>query len=124
MTEDDQSNKVYINFIAQGKNEDQWLVVLVEEAGLDFDIDDFLYEFQDRLYNCLDAIIDGQLAKEFPDTVNKDIVIRVDCYKLPEEDVKNFFKSFTEGVLSIPDYNVAIQESNFVNELSFEINFE
>lgn len=124
MTEQTRLNKVVIDFLAKGEDENQWLVVLVEEASAEYDSDEFLYDFQDRLYNCLDAIIDGQLADKFPDTLNKDIVIRVDCYQVPRQEVEEFFDSFSTGVLAVPDYAEALANSSYVNNIAFEINFD
>lgn len=124
MTEQTKLNKVVIDFVAKGKIEDQWLVVLVEEANAEFDLDGFLYDFQDWLYNCLDAIIDGQLANKFPDTSNKNIVIRVDCYQIPRHEVEEFFVSFSTGVLALPDYAEGLANSSYVKDITFEINFD
>jgi len=120
----EQVGKVTIDFVAKGKDESEWLAVLVEEAGDSFDIDEFLYEFQDRLYNCLDAIIDGQLAEKFPDTKGRNIIIRVDCYKLPKAEIKEFFDDFSGGILTVPDYASALASSVYVNNINFVINFD
>ena len=124
MTEQTRLNRVVIDFLAKGKTEEQWLVVLVEEVNAEFDLDGFLYDFQDRLYNCLDAIIDGQLADKFPDTLNKNIVIRVDCYQIPRQEVEEFFVSFTTGVLDLQDYAEGLANSIYVKDITFEINFD
>jgi len=124
MNKSNQLKQVYIDFVAKGKSDDQWLVVLVEQGGESQPSNDFLYSLQNRLYNCLDAILDGELAKKFPYTLNKNITIRVDGYDLFEDEVSEFFANFSEGIFSVPDYHKALDESRYVKNISFELNLE
>ena len=118
--------KVVVDFVARGTNESEWLVVLVEQldAGAVGDISRFLNRLQDRLYDCLDAILDGSLADRYPETLNNKVIIRVDCYNAPEDDVLVFFNAFSSGVLKIPDYSAALEDNAFVSNVAFQINFD
>lgn len=117
--------KVVVDFVARGSNEFEWLVVLVEQVDSPVnDISSFLSRLQGRLYDCLDAILDGSLADKFPETLKNKIIIRVDCYNVPENDVFEFFNAFSSGVLKTPDYSSALEDNDFVSDISFQINFD
>ena len=118
------SKEFVVNFVARGRAENEWLVVLVEEGPLTATIDDFLSNLQDRLYNAIDAVIDGQLAKKFPESQGKDVVIRLDCYNLPKSEINDFFLAFSAGVLNVDDYKKALESSKFVMSIRFEVNFD
>ena len=113
-----------VDFVARGKTPDQWKMVLVEEGPWVDPVDDQLRRIQERIYDCIDAALDGQLAASFPESRGKDIVIQLDCYNLPRPDVEDFFTRFTEGVFVIEDYRNALERSRFVRSISFEINFD
>jgi len=99
-------------------------MVLVESGPWGDPIDLSLRKVQERLYGCLDAAIDGKLAEKFPDSLGKSVVIQLDCYNLPRDDVQAFFKRFAEGVLLTPDYKDGLAKSRFVKGISFEITFD
>ncbi|WP_417474264.1 DUF6572 domain-containing protein [Luteimonas mephitis] len=119
----DQSVAV-VDFVAKGDSPDQWKMVLVEEGPWASDIEKQLRRVQERLYQCVDAALDGQLAEKFPESSGKEIVIQLDCYNLPREDVAEFFDNFSHGVFLISDYKKALKESSFVNGIRFEVNFD
>src|SRR5688572_30677959 len=113
-----------IDFIAGGDLPDQWLMVLVEEGPWPAPLDSELRRIQDRLYGSVDAALDGLLANDFPESLGKDILIRLDCYDLPEAEVGAFFDRFSDGVFLSEDYKEALQQSRFVKSISFEIRFK
>lgn len=89
-------------------------MVLVEEGPWNGSITNQLKRLQQRLYGCIDAALDGQLAQRFPESSGKNIVIELDCYDLPRSEVTNFFAKFSEGVFRESDYGQALRESRFV----------
>jgi hypothetical protein len=114
-----------VDFVAKGVNDDEWRMVLVEEGPWKSPLlEDELRRLQNRLYDCIDAAIDGQLAERFPQTARKRLVIQVDGYHLPEADVRDFFDRFTAGVLATPDYRKAMLESPYVADIAFELNLD
>ena len=113
-----------VEFIAKSEDTDEWKMVLVEEGPWIDSIDMQLRRLQERLYNCVDAALDGQLAEKFPDSVGKKIVIQLDCYNLPRAEVADFFDQFSRGALSTVDYQNALKQSRFIKGIAFEINFE
>jgi hypothetical protein len=112
-----------VNFVARGKSPDEWKMVLVEEGPWVGPIKEQLTRVQDRLYGCVDAVLDGQLAEQFPDTKGKNVVVQLDCYNLPKAEVTEFFDRFSDGVLKLPDYRDALAKSKFIKGISFELNF-
>ena len=66
---------VTVDFIAFDDDEDACMMVLVEEGPWSLPIDDHLQALQDRLYGCLEAALDGQLAEQFPKAANKKIIV-------------------------------------------------
>lgn len=99
-------------------------MVLVEEGPWSEPIEDQLTRVQGRLYDCIDAALDGKLAEKFPESAGKNIVIQLDAYNLPRERVSEFFESFSEGIFLIDDYKTALVQSSFVKSISFEANFD
>jgi hypothetical protein len=112
---------VLVDFIAFNEERDACLMVLVE-GPWDGDVDGHLRNLQDRMFGCLEAALDGQLAEQFPDARGKAVIVRVDCYDVPRDDVEGFVSRFAEGVANLPDYSTAA--SPFVGQFMFEANFD
>jgi hypothetical protein len=111
-----------VNFVAFDAERDACLMVLVEEGPWGAQVDDNLIRLQGRLYSCLDAALDGQLAENFPRSKGMAVVVRVDCYDLPQTAVEDFIHRFSEGVATLPDYST--RASPFVREFLFEVNHD
>ena len=112
-----------IDFVARSETPHEWRLVLVEQGPWS-DVTPELLRLQDRLYNCIDAVLDGQVAAEFPETKSARIVIRLDCYDVPEAEVTEFFRKFSEGVFQIGDYQDALKQSEYTTGITFAINFD
>jgi hypothetical protein len=70
-----------IDFVAFDAEQDAWLLVLVEPGPwIEAAVKDRLTGLQDRLYGCLEAALEGQVAERSPDAVDKRVIVRVDCY--------------------------------------------
>ena len=110
--------EITVDFIAK----DPWQMVLVEE-GPWHDVPAKLTKLQERLYSCLDAAIDGQLAEQFPESRGQPITLRVDCYGAPREGVEQFFERFSSSALQLPDYKASLATSPHVSGIQFAINF-
>jgi len=50
------------------------------------------------------------------------VVVRVDCYGVPRDDVDEFMKRFSEGVLDMPDYSP--RSSPWVRSFEFEVSHD
>lgn len=113
---------VTIDFVAFDDERDACLLVLVEEGPWTGSVEDHLSSLQERLYGCLEAALDGQLAERFPRAANTRIVVRVDCYGTPRDDVNDFMKRFSEGVRDLPDFSPS--SSTWVRSFEFEVNHD
>jgi hypothetical protein len=113
-----------VNFVAKGESPDEWKMILVEEGPWKDATQANLKRIQSRLYGCIDAALDGQLAEKFPETRGKKIIIQLDCYNLPRAEISQFFDRFSSEVFSLPDYHEAWIKSSFVKSIVFEINFD
>ena len=60
-----------VNFVSRTDDPNEWRMVLVEQGPWNGGSERELRRIQDRLYGCLDAAIDGQLAEQFPETRGK-----------------------------------------------------
>jgi hypothetical protein len=115
--------EVTIDFIAKNDDESEWSLVLVEQGPWSAEeTSDELRRLQDRLYGCIDAAIDGQVAEAYPASNGKSVVIRLDGYDLPDEEVQSFFAKFSESVLEIPDYKNALSNNSYVKSIAFAVN--
>jgi hypothetical protein len=99
-------------------------MVLVEQGPWDDPIDLHLRRLQERLYDSIDAALDGQLAKKFPESKGKTIIIQLDGYNLPRADVARFFDRFSTAALSTRDYERALINNPFVAGIAFRAQFD
>lgn len=116
------SRNFMVDFIVKGDSPDVMKMVLVEEGDW-LDADERLHSLQQRMYDCIDAAIDGELFKSFPETKGKKIVISVDFYNAPYEKASDFFERFSRNALLIPSYSEALKSSNFIKGIAFEADF-
>jgi hypothetical protein len=110
--------EVTIDFVAFDDERNACLMVLVEQPWSGPD-EAHLRALQDRLYGCLDAALDGQLADQFPNSRGRDLIIRIDCYDLARDRLDDFVARFSEGIAALPDYSAT--ESPYVNGIRFEV---
>ena len=97
-------------------------MVLVEKGPWDGPVDGHLRALQERLYGCIEAALDGQLAEQFPKAANKQVIVRVDCYDIPRPEVNEFMERFSHGVVELPDYSA--EASPWVKSFAFEVNHD
>lgn len=114
-------SKVTIDFVAFDDDRDACLLVLVEENWTG-PVDDHLRALQSRLYGCLNAVLDGDLAEKFPTSEGRLIILRVDCYDLPVEPINEFVERFEAGVARMPDYSA--EASPYVRSFGFEVHHD
>jgi len=111
-----------VDFVTRGDTGEEWRMVLVEEGPWNPPYDDAMRRLQARLYDCVDAALDGQLASKFPDSRGKRVVVQLDGYRLPESEVGSFFSRFAAGALNTDEYRTALASSTYVSAISFELN--
>jgi len=99
-------------------------MVLVEEGPWDASIEDQLRRIQRRLYGCLDAILDGQLAEKFPDSKGARVSIQLECFNVPRPEVEDFFDRFSSQVLLVDDYRRDLASNAYTSGIDFKIAFQ
>ena len=110
---------VTIDFVAFDDDLDACLLVLVEEGPWTGQIDDHLRSLQDRIYGCLEAALDGQLADKFPKAKGKKVIVRINCYNVQRKDVDDFVERFSEGVRGLSEYSPS--SSQWVQSFEIEV---
>lgn len=115
---------VVVDFVAKGHHENEWRMVLVEQGPWTEPFEDELRRVQGRLYACIDAAIDGQLAEKFPQTLRQRVIIQLDGYGLPKDEVRGFFDRFAAGISTLPDYRQALLASSYVTDIAFKLNLD
>lgn len=113
-----------VDFVARGNSPGEWRMVLVEQGPWQPPIEDQLRRIQNRMYGCVDAALDGGLAEKFPESRGKRVVVQLDCYDVPKEEVQEFFQRFASGIFVEDGYRTALEQSRFVNSIGFEVNFD
>lgn len=113
-----------VDFVAKGTSTNEWKMVLVEQGPWNVPVGEGLARIQERLYESIDAVLSGQLAEKFPETKGASIVIQLDCYNVPIEEVREFVARFSAGIFQIPDYRRALDTSTFARNISFDVNFD
>ena len=114
-------DQVTIDLITHNPKDDKFAMILVAEGPWpDEDIVTKLRELQDRLYNCVFAAIDGQLAGLYPDSKGKDVVIRIDCFDTSVDEAADFFARFSKHIMKSEEIQDDLRAKAFVSSLSFE----
>ncbi len=113
-----------VDFVAHGSTPEEWRMVLVEEGPWKKPIDGQLRRIQTRLYECVDAALDGQLASKFPESRGKRLVVQLDGYVLPNEEIDTFFRRFAAGIFEVEGYRQALASCPYVSDIRFELNLD
>jgi hypothetical protein len=103
------------DYAIPGKTPDEWRYVLaLPPKGI---AAERLKDVQDKLYGAVDAILDGEVAKAFPGSEGKKIVVQLDCRGLPQAEVKRF----ADAIFQIPRYRNALAKTPFATEIAFDL---
>ena len=109
------------DLVATGSVPDEYRVVLIEQGPWKGSAAERQVRIQTRLYGCVDAILDGQLAQAFPETDGKKIVVQLECRDLPPADVADVFKKFSDDVFQIPRYRASLETTPHAKGIVFEL---
>jgi hypothetical protein len=118
------SKNFTVDFVAKDASSNVWKMVLVESGPWTGLVDDHLRALQGRLYDCIDAALDGQLAEKFPESKGMRLVVQVDCYNVPRDAVEPFFNQFSAGVFTAGGYKGVTRKSPYVSSIAFVITFD
>jgi hypothetical protein len=51
------------------------------------------------------------------------VIVQVECYSLPQEQVSTFFEAFSAEALEAPNYKESLQAPSFVSGIGFQISY-
>lgn len=109
--------KVTVDFVAQQNSDNVWEVVLVEE-GPWLDKTAAMTRLQAKVFDVVDAVLDGQLAERYPESCGCSVVIVVDCYDLDFDAAFKLLDRIDGYVNSSPEYSVSSFGADFVRSLN------
>jgi hypothetical protein len=117
---------VTIDFVAFDPELDAWLLVLVEPGPwTEATVERRLTALQSRLYGCLEAALEGQMAERFPESAGHKVIVRVDCYDCygtARDEVNAFVQRFSTGIRDMADYSPAA--SPWVRSFKIEATYD
>lgn len=115
---------VTIDFIARGEAPGEWRLVLVEAGPWAAPFAQELRRVQGRLYDVLDVVMDGAVAAAYPESRGQRIVIELDAYDCPNDELSAFFDQFSKGVLQLPDYAASMANNPHVSGVALKLNLD
>jgi hypothetical protein len=114
--------EVTIDFVARDQPHGGWALIFVEQGPWpEEQIHLKLRDLQERLYTCLDAILDGDVTTKFPESRGLPLMIQVDAYDISNAALPEFFERFSTSALSAPDYASAMAEQRFYPRIEFKL---
>jgi hypothetical protein len=118
------SCNVTVETITYDPKRDAFVLIVVEQGPWPPDaINTNLSRIQRRLLDCVDAAVDGGVALKLPHSAGKLVVIRLNCYETPHEEVEQFFFRLVEYVHSSLEIQDAIRQKRHIAALEFEFNW-
>jgi hypothetical protein len=113
---------VTVDFVARDQPHGGWALVLVEEGPwTDDEIEAQLRRVQARLYTCLDAVLDGQVAERFPDSKGAPLAIRLEAHDVPRRQLEDFFHRFSTSVPKLPEFEQSMRNCSSYPAIHFEL---
>jgi hypothetical protein len=114
---------VTIDLVTQ-RPDGAFVLVLVEEGAWASDVvHSELRRLQDRLWDAVEAAIDGHLVSQYPDAMGQAVIIRLNCYDVPRQPVEEFFLRFSDHIRTRADVDADLRGKGFVASLDFEFNW-
>jgi hypothetical protein len=117
------TRRLVIDLITERPSDGAFVLVLVEEGPWELSqTESQLRRIQDRLYDCVDAAVDGHVARLYPESRMRPFVIRLDCYDTPDQPARDFVARFAEAIAASEEINRDMASQGFVRSLQFEVN--
>jgi hypothetical protein len=114
---------VTIDLITQDPKRDSIILVAVEEGPWpSSSIEEQLIRVQNKLLDYVDIAVGGQLARRYPDSIGRQVIIRLDSYDTPREATEQLFFRIAEYVHGSTDIQATITKERYISGIAFEIN--
>jgi hypothetical protein len=111
-------SQVTINFITEDSANDEYVLYLVEEGPwFPSQIEERMRSLQERIYNAVDAAMDGHVAAKCPDSKGRRVRVQVDCHDDPPPDVDEMVTRINDFVGGDEQYQRDVSGSCFVRAL-------
>lgn len=102
-------------------NHDTVILKIIENGPWTENRFDLEYErFQERVYNTVLYASEGYLFRKTPKAKGKKIIVRVECSKLPMEDITEALKGINETFLKGGDNHPYLIENENISGVEFE----
>jgi hypothetical protein len=116
--------RVKIDLITQDAKKDAYKLIAVAQGPWPAsEVTDHMRALQEKLYDYVDAAVEGGLAAQYPQSCGKKVVIRLDCYDTPQAEMEQFFNRFVEHIRSNPTIQAKIAQTHHVKEIDFEFSW-
>lgn len=113
------ASNLTINFITR-RGDGAIVLTLVEQGPWDESaVAAELERVEQRLYDCLNVVLGGQLAARHPDSKGQPIVIVLDCFDLPEEPLRDFAREFVERVTNWDALREELKTCDYTSSVDF-----
>ncbi len=117
------TKKVSIDLITKNPKNNEYKLILVEEGPWEEStLEDRLRKIQDRLYNAVDAAVDGALFQNYPDSKGQKVCVQVDCYDPPSDMIEQLVKGLGQYVDESYEYQNAIKRDQNISSLRIAYN--
>ena len=117
--------KLTVNLVTWDRANDEYVLYLVEEGPWEASsLPDRLRQIQRRIYNAVDAVIDGHFATRFPDSKGKKARIQLDYHTdAPLDAIEALLHKFSLYISYNQEYQRAIAEKAFISSLRIASRF-
>lgn len=110
-------NEVTVDLIVHSDDKSEFALYLVEDAPWG-DVELRVKKMQDRVYTTVDAVLDGIIASDYPDSKGKRIRIEVVCRgESPSPRFSEVVNRLNQIIHSMDDYVNDIKHSGYVSSL-------
>ena len=118
------SSCVTVDFVAKGDVPEEFQLVLVEVGPLHAPYEEGLRRIQDRLFGCVEAVLNGEVGRKFPESIGKVVVIKLECFNSPVQELQAFFERFATGIFLSEDYKAALHNQAYASGIVFRQSFK
>lgn len=105
-------SSVTIDLISE-RRDGSFCLRLLEEGPWPKDHADELQAVEKRIFDVVEAVIEGKLVERFPESSGRPVCIRLDCYDLPRTAIDLLVARFEAFVRSSPEWAADCQSITF-----------
>lgn len=117
-------NDIKIDLITHNPEKDACqLIAIAQGPWAAQELEGQLRTLQEKLSAYVDAAVDGFVAKMYPEVSGKSLIIRLDCYGVPRNEVEQFFNQFSEQIRNSSEVQARIARDRHIKDLSFEFSW-